>query len=64
MDSPLGWAVVILVLGWPALLAGGVAGLVVGWLILRKTRPWLGSISGTLVGLALGAIGFLAFAGV
>ena len=62
LNSPLGWAVVIVVLGWPALLAGAVAGLVVGWLILRKTRPWLGSIVGTLIGLVLGVIGVFAFA--
>ncbi len=62
LNSPLGWAVVILVLGWPVLLAGGVVGLVVGWLILRRTRPWLGSIVGTLIGLVIGAISFFAFA--
>ncbi len=63
MNSPLGWALVIVVLGWPVLLAGGVAGLVVGWLIARKTRPWLGAIVGMLTGLALAAIGVVAFAG-
>jgi len=52
LDSPLGWAVVIVVLGWPVLLAGGVAGLIIGWLIVRKTRPWLGSIAGMVTGLA------------
>ena len=51
-----------MVLGWPALLAGAVAGLAVGWLIGRKTRPWLGSIVGTLVGLVIGVIGVFAFA--
>ncbi len=63
MDSPLGWAVVILVLGWPVLLAGGIVGLIIGWLILRRTRPWLGSIVGMLAGLVLGVIGFFAYAG-
>ena len=62
MNSPLGWAFVIVVLGWPVLLAGGVAGLVIGWLILRKTRPWLGSIAGLLAGLAISVIGVFAFA--
>ncbi len=62
LNSPLGWAVVILVLGWPVLLAGGVAGLVIGWLIVRKTRPWLGSIAGMVTGLAIAAIGVFAFA--
>ncbi len=62
MDSPLGWAFVIIVLGWPALLTGGIVGLVVGWLILRRTRPWLGSIVGTLIGLVIGAMSFFAFA--
>ena len=63
MNSHVGWLVVILVLGWPALLAGGVAGLVIGWLVLRKTRPWLGPAVGMLAGLAIGAIGFFAYAG-
>ena len=62
LNSPLGWAVVIVVLGWPALLAGAIAGLLIGWLIRRKMRPWLGSIVGALAGLALGAIGVFAFA--
>ena len=53
---------VILVLGWPVLLAGGIAGLIVGWLIVRKTRPWLGSIGGMLAGLVLAVIGVFAFA--
>ena len=44
------------------LLAGAVVGLVVGWLIARKTRPWLGSIVGMLAGLVLGVIGVFAFA--
>lgn len=63
LDSPLGWAVVIVVLGWPVLLAGGIVGLVIGWLIARKTRPWLGSIAGLLAGLVLGAIGFFVYGG-
>jgi hypothetical protein len=62
LDSPLGWAVVILVLGWPVLLAGGVAGLVIGWLILRRTRPWLGSIAGVLAGVAISVAGVFAYA--
>jgi hypothetical protein len=53
---------VILVLGWPVLLCGGFVGLVVGWLIVRKTWPWLGSIVGMLAGLVLGVIGFVAYA--
>ncbi len=62
MNSPLGWAFVIVVLGWPVLLGGAVAGLVVGWLIARKTRPYLGSVLGMLAGLVLGVIGVFAFA--
>ena len=49
-------------LGWPALLAGGAVGLVTGWLFARRTRPWLGSIVGMLIGLAVAVIGFVAFA--
>jgi hypothetical protein len=62
MNSPLDWALVIVVLGWPVLLAGGIVGLIVGWLIARKTRPWLGSIVGMLTGLVIGVIGFFAYA--
>jgi F0F1-type ATP synthase assembly protein I len=54
--------VVILVLGWPVLLAGGVAGLVTGWLVTRTTRPWLGLIVGMLIGLAVAVVGFVAYA--
>ena len=62
LNSPLDWAIVIVALGWPVLLGGGVAGLIIGWLILRKTRPWLGSIAGMLAGLAIAAIGLVAYA--
>lgn len=63
LNSPAGWAVVILALGWPVLLAGAVAGLVIGWLIRRRTRPWLGSFVGLVAGLALALVGLLAYAG-
>ncbi len=53
---------VIVVLGWPVLLVGGVAGLIIGWLISRKTRPWFGSIVGVLAGLAISLIGVFAYA--
>ena len=62
LNSPAEWALVILVLGWPVLCICGVAGLAVGWLVTRKTRPWLGSIVGMLVGLAMAVIGFVAAA--
>ena len=43
------------------LLGGGVVGLIAGWLILRKTRPWLGAIAGVLAGMVLGVIGVFAY---
>ena len=62
LNTPTGWALVVLVLGWPVLLAAGVAGLLIGWLIGRKTRPWLGSIAGLLAGLAISVVGVFAYA--
>ncbi len=62
LDSPVGWAVVILVLGWPVLLAGVAAGLIIGWLVARKTRPLLGAMVGMLVGLVVAVIGGIAAA--
>jgi hypothetical protein len=46
-----GWAVIVLIVGWPGLLAGAVAGL----LLWRRHR-----IAGALIGAALGLMACLA----
>jgi hypothetical protein len=64
LNTPDAFVVVVLVLGWPLLLAGALVGGLVGWRLARRRRPWLGAVVGALIGAVVGGIGFLAYSAI
>ena len=62
LNSPGDMAIVVLILGWPLLLAGAGIGAAIGWRIGRRRRPWLGLAAGVLAGVGVSAAGFAAWA--
>jgi hypothetical protein len=60
INSPGDLAVVVLILAWPLLIAGGLIG-AAGWVAGRGRRPWTGAVAGMLAGVAAAAAGFVVY---
>jgi hypothetical protein len=56
--------VIVMVLGWPFLLAGAAIGALAGWRAALRWWPWFGAVIGAIVGVIAGAIAFLAYSAV